>query len=151
MVETNRRQHKLKDIVEMSQYWDAEDLLRNLDEEMQRLEQGMGHMIWDIEAKPVTRCLNPLPVTPKYETTNSEAEFKVRVRLPGVAKEDIDLRVHAGMIELYARQAEKACRPFYMSIDAPGTLDPETARMKLQKGFLEIVVLKVKKKRVRIQ
>lgn len=151
MVEKARRQHKLKDIVEMSRYWDAEDLLRNLDEEMRRLEQGMGHMIWDLEARPVTRCLNLLPVSPKYETIDSESEFRVKVRLPGVAKEDVNLQVHAGMIELYAPQEEKACRPFYMSIQTPRVLDPETTKTKLQRGVLEIAVRKMRKKRVNVQ
>lgn len=67
MADGDRRSRKLKDLVEDSRSWAASDLVRNLDEEMERAEQGFIHMIWGHDSKPVTRMLKPLPIAPRVQ------------------------------------------------------------------------------------
>ncbi len=151
MAEAERKHQKLKNIVEASRYWDAEDLLKNLEGEMQRMEQGLSHVIWDLENRPVTQCPFPLPATPKFETDSTQDEFNVKVTLPGIRKEDITIRVAKDSVEVYARQEDKICRPFYISVDSRAQLDPDNVSSKLESGVLRISVRKVKKTKVKIQ
>lgn len=141
----------MKNIVEMSRYWGADDLLHNLEEELQRLEHGLGHMIWDKESKPVTMCPCLLPMSPRFEISETEDEFSVKVHLPGVREEDIDVNIEKGSVVVFARQQEKAFRPFLLSIDAPVALDPESLRLESHEEVLIIRVRKVKRHRVKVK
>ncbi len=151
MADARRKQHRLKDIVESSQFWDVEDMLRNFDEEMQRLEQGIDHMIWDMEDRPVTMCLRPLPVTPRFEQDDSADSLSVKVFLPGFTREDVRLQVDKDGIEVLALRRDEFCRPYYVRLDAREVLDPESAHSELSEGVLEISVQKVKKKRLKVR
>ena len=141
----------MKSMVEMSRCWEAHDLLRNLEDELQRLEQGMGHMIWDNESKPVTMCPCLLPMSPRFEISETEDEFSVKVHLPEVREEDIDVNIEKGSVEVFARQQEKAFRPFLLSIDAHVALDPESLRLESHDDFLVLRVRKLKKHRVKVK
>lgn len=142
---------RLKDIADLSQFWDAEDLLRNFEQEVARLEQGLGHMVWDTEERRVTAWLSPLPLTPKFEAKESDKDITLKVQLPNVDKDRIKVGVDNESIEVFACPIDVACRPYYMSLDARGTIKPETASVKLSGDVLEVTVLKVKKKRVDIK
>lgn len=145
------RNRHLESIVEKSQYWDAEDLLRSLEEEMRRMEQGLGHMIWDEDYRPVTMWPNPLPVTPKFEESIVADEFRVKVFLPGVSEDSIEVGVERDSIEVFARHGERICRPFMAIIDAPTALDPESARAEFHEGVLDITVRELKRHKVKVK
>ena len=147
---TSKDKH-LKDIVEKSQFWDVEDLIRNFDREMAQLEQGLGHMVWDTEEHRVTTCLRPLPMTPSFQVSEDDKEFKLKVRLPGVPKEEIRLNIDSRSVELFACAGEAMCRPYYMSVDAGSELVPGSAEAKLSGEVFEVKVAKAKKKRLRIK
>ncbi|MGQ9587861.1 MAG: Hsp20/alpha crystallin family protein [Thermoplasmata archaeon] len=126
-------------------------MLRNFDEEMQRLEQGIGHMIWDMEDRPVTMCLRPLPVTPRFECDDSPGRLSIKVFLPGFSKEDIHIQVDRDGIEVMAVKPDEFCRPCYVRLDARDVLDPESAHAELCHGVLEVSVQKVKKRRLEVR
>ncbi|HJX04870.1 MAG TPA: Hsp20/alpha crystallin family protein [Thermoplasmata archaeon] len=141
----------LKDIVEKSQFWDVEDMMRNFDREMAQFEHGLGHMVWDMEEHRVTTRLRPLPITPSFQISEDDKEFKLVVRLPTVSKEDIRLNVDRNSVELFACTDEAVCRPYYISVDASGELVPESAEASLSKEVFEVKVAKAKKKRLKIE
>ncbi len=148
MAESKRRVH---DIVEQSKYWDAHDLIRNLEEEMKRLEQGLGHAIFDSEGRPVTMCVSPLPMTPKFESREEGDSFVVKVRLPMVGKEDVRLFVNRESIEVQAVSGQKICRPYYLSLDTPWSADANRTQVKFEDGLLTINVKKLKKTRIKVK
>lgn len=146
-----RKHRHLRDIVEESQYWDAEDLLRNLDEEMQRLEQGMGHMIWDTDERLVTRCLRPLPMTPKFSIKESADDFTLEVDLPNVPEEHMHVNLDRDAVEVFACTDDTVCRPYYVSVESKGPLDPDSASLKLTGSTLHVKVRKAKKRRLTVK
>jgi len=141
----------LKDIVEKSRFWDVEDFIRNFDREMAQLEQGFGHMVWDMEEHCVTTHLRPLPMTPSFQISENNDEFRLVVKLPGVSKEDIRLNVDKNSVELLACARDAVCRSYYISVDAGGELVPESADAKLSGDVFEVSVGKTKKKRLKIK
>lgn len=151
MADRAKRTRKVDELVELSQHWHPEDLLANLQEELRRMEEGMSHLVWDAEMRRVTRCPNPLPVTPKSEVEVMDDHVKVRIRLPRVREGNISLRVGSNRIEVLATTDEMACKPYFLSIDAPGPLDPATAESRLSGGILEITVRKVRRVKVKVR
>ena len=141
----------LKEIVEKSQFWDVGDLVRNFDREMAQLEQGLGHMIWDAEEHRVTTHLSPLPMTPRFQVSEDDKGFRLVVKLPGVSKEDIRLKVDRNTIELFACTGETVCRPYYVSVDAAGELVPKSAESMLTGDVFEVKIAKAKKRHVKIK
>jgi len=139
---------RVQDIVEQSKYWDAQDLLRNLEDEMRRLEQGLGHVIFDSGGRPMTICVSPLPLTPKFEMRERPEEFILTVHLPNVEKEDVRLYVNRDRIEVRAVLGRKICRPFYLGVFTPWSVDSERARAELEDGILTVRAKKLKKTRV---
>ena len=150
MVDAVRRSRKLSDLVEDSRYWDASDLIRNLDEEMERAEEGFIHMIWGIDDKPVTRMLRPLPIAPKFRTSESDKEISLKVELPNVPEENMRVNVDRNKIEVFGCTDEVQCRPYYLGVESREVLDPDSLKMKLEGCSLEIKVLKSPKKRIMV-
>jgi HSP20 family molecular chaperone IbpA len=147
---TTKDKH-LREIVEKSQYWDVEDLMRNFDRELDQLEHGLGHMIWDMKERNVTTRLLPLPVTPNFHVSEDSKEFKLVVRLPGVSKENIELNVDAWSVELLACSGDIVCKPYYISVDAMGELIPDSAEAELSGEVFEVRVKKTVKRRLAIK
>ena len=141
---------KVKDIEEMSRYWSPEDLIRNLDEEMSRQEDGLGHMIYDLEETRISAWLRPLPVTPDFEMEETEDEFRLSVTLPNISKDNVRLKVEKNSIELYACSDDMVCRPHHLAVESVSTLDPDSAKAKMVGDVLKVTVLKVRKKRLKI-
>jgi HSP20 family molecular chaperone IbpA len=142
---------KVKDLEELSRLWEAEDLLRNLDEEMSRMEQGLGHMIYDLQERRVTTWLKPLPVTPKFDVRETEDEFELTVRLPGIPKDNIRVNVDRNGVEVLACSDDAVCRPHYLSVDASGVLDPDSAQATMKGEVFEVKVSKHRKRRLEIK
>ena len=142
---------KLKDIEEMSRHWSPEDLMRNLDEEMSRLEQGLCHMIYDHDDHRVSACLRPLPATPSFSLEETEDEVRLSVRLPNVSKENVRLDVDKHSIELFACSDDAVCRPHYLSVDVAGLIDPDSTTAEMVGDRVEVRVLKARKKRLKVK
>ena len=151
MVSRELRGRKVKELAEMSRLWDAEDLIRNFDEEMSRLEDGLGHMICDTEDKLITTWLRPLPVTPRFDVTEDDKELKLTVRLPNIPKDKVRMKVHKDRVELFACSDDEVCRPHYIAIDAQGVLNPESAKAKMNRGVFEVKISKARKKKLDVK
>jgi len=148
MVEHKRR---VQDLVEESRFWDVNDLIRNLEDEMQRLEQGLGQVIFDVEGRPVTICLSPLPFTPKFEESHEGGVFSLKVHLPDVDKDDIRLFVTRDAVDLRAISERRMCRPFLLSVKTPWNVDPEEAEAEFENGVLTVKAKRLRTTRVQVR
>ena len=151
MAEQVKMSKRLKDIVEESQYWKAEDLLRNVDEEMRRLELGFGHIILDFNDHIVSKCLRPLPSVPRFQASEDADEFSLRVLLPNVSTENVHVDIDKRSVEIFACSDDAICKPYYVNVECKGTLDPETADARRDGNWVEIKVKKSKRKKVEIR
>jgi len=151
MVRRDIAARKVKDIEEMSKHWSPEDLMRNLDEEISRLEQGLCHMIYDHDDHRVSAWLRPLPVTPSFALKETEDEIRLSVTLPNVSKENVRLNVDKKSIELFACSDDVVCRPHYLMIDSASLLDPDSTTAKMVGDLVEVRVLKARKKRLKVK
>ena len=151
MVRKDLRGKTVKEIVEMSRLWNAEDLLRNFDEEMSEFEQGLGHMIFDVDENRVTTWLRPLPVTPRFELKETDKELELVVSLPQISRDKVRVNIDKNRVELFACSNDAVCRPHYLAIDARGILDPDSAKAKMEGEVFEVKIAKVKKKRLDVK
>ena len=151
MADREMKARRVEELVELSRHLDADDMLRNLQEEMRRMEEGLAHTIWDTQMRRVTQCPTPLPVTPKFETHESDDELKVKVVLPHVPEDNITLTVTPSGLEVYAKLDQRICKPYFLSVEVAGTLKPETVVSRIRDGALEVSVKKAKKVRVKVR
>lgn len=92
---------------------------------------------------------------PNVDIIDKGDEILVRIDLPGVRKEDIDLRVYQDRIEIRARskfaaevekenyyRRERRYTEFYRIISLPKNVDPESAKAKYEDGVLEVRIKK---------
>lgn len=145
------RGRRLREIVEQSRFWDVEFLLRNMDKEMERLEHGLDHVIWDMDGRAVTAWPRPLPLAPKFKVDSDEQDFRVRISLPGIPKENVTINVDADSVEVLACSDDNVCRPYYLEISSDAPLRPDTARAEFSEGVLEISVSKVRRVRIPVR
>ena len=151
MVSRTRKPQRIKEIAEDSQYWEAADLLKNLDDEMDRMEKGMSHVIFDLECHPVTRCLRPLPITPRFKIDESAERFEIRVELPSISKEELHLDVDRNSVAVLADPHDPMYRPYYLRVDSKGPLAADDTLAEFSEGVLKIVVPKLKKARIKVR
>jgi len=151
MVDPFKKPRTLRELVEESRFWDASDLLRNFDEEMERIEHGLGHTAWDSTSRPVSICLRPLPTVPRFEVSETKEDFSLRVFLPGVSTENMHIDVDSRSVEVLACSDEIICKPYYVSVESGGPLDPHSAEARRDGHWLEIKVHKPKKRRLEVR
>ena len=151
MARADIRGRRLRDIREMSRFWDAEDLIRNFEQEMERLERGLGHMVWDTHEHRVTTWLSPLPITPRFHADESDKEIVLRVQLPDVDRDSLRVGVDEKSIELFACSRDPVCRPYHLSLNVQGVLKPDSAEAKMTGDVFEIKVSKIRKRKVEIK
>ena len=151
MADEFRKPRTLREIVEESQFWDAEDLIRNIDAELERLEHGLSHLIWGNDDKPITKRIRPLPITPKFKVNESDDKFNVKVDLPNVPEDQVKIKVDKGGIEISAYTSDLVCRPYYINIESRTALNPDTTTLRHVENIYEVDVEKVKRKRVKVR
>jgi HSP20 family molecular chaperone IbpA len=150
MHDTHSRHKRIRELVEESSLWDMDFMMRNLQQEFDRLERGMNHLVFGLDDKPVTRIPRPIPLTPRFDAEESSSEFKLRVYLPGVAEDSVSVRIDKFGVEISACSEESYCRPFYLDTLSRDPLDPDSAQATFKDAILEIQVAKVKKRTVPI-
>lgn len=138
-------------MVEESRSWDAEDLLRNLDAELDRIERGIGHMVWGSDDKPVTMFLPPLPITPDFNISDTGDQLTLNVVLPNVPEEHMRVNVDKDSVEVFACTDDPICKPYYVKVNSKTSLDPESVSLKLSGSTLHVKVVKAKKKRLEVK
>ncbi len=151
MVDNVNKPRKLKEIVDESRFWVAEDLLRNLDAELDRIERGIGHMVWGSDDKLVTRLLPPLPITPDFNVSDTGDHLTLKVVLPNVPEEHMRVNVDKDGVEVFACSDDPICKPYYVRADSKAPLDPESVKLKLSGSTLHIKVAKVKKRTLEVK
>lgn len=151
MGELELRSRKLREIAEMSRFWDAEDLIRNMELEVDRLERGLDHIIWDINNRPVTKWPRPMPITPRFEISSEGETFSLKVYLPNVPRENIRVNIDRDSVEVMACFDDIICRPYYLDFDAGCILRPDEAEAAFSEGLLEVRAPKAKKTRLPIR
>src|SRR4030067_2801870 len=123
MADQSRTQKTLKEMVEESPFWNAEDLIRNLDAELDRIEHGIGHMVWDDSNRPVTICLRLLPITPRFRVKESEGKFSIEVDLPNVSEDLVSVKVDKAGVEVSACTPDPVWRPCYVTSGRVAPMD----------------------------
>lgn len=98
------------------------------------------------------------PLTDLKETEN---EFIMEVEMPGITKDDIDIKVTEDTIEIKAEKKyeqkeedkergyffqERKYQGFYRSIPLPAGIKPEETEAKFDNGILEITMKKTEEK-----
>jgi len=151
MDEEPRKQKTLKELVEESPFWEAEELMHNLDVEIDRMERGFGHMVWVDSSRPVSICLPLLPITPRFKIKESEGKFGVAVELPNVPEDLMRVNVDRTGIEISACTSDPVCRPYYVKIESNVPLNPDTVQLKHTGTTLEVNAEKIKRKRVNVR
>jgi HSP20 family protein len=93
--------------------------------------------------------------SPDVDVIDRADELVVKIDLPGVKKEDINLNVTTDMVEVKSEKteedeesdddfylSERYFRGFYRKIALPKTIIPEEAKAKFRNGVLEIIAPK---------
>lgn len=146
-----KKSRTLRELVEESRFWDVSDLMRNFDEEFHRIELGLGHTAWDSTNRPVSVCMRPLPTVPRFEVSETEDEMILRVHLPGVPAENIQVDVDRMSVEVFACSDDLICKPYYVSVESRGALDQGSVEARRDGHWVEVKVRKARKHRVEIR
>jgi len=146
-----RRPRALRELAEESRLWGVSDLMRNFDEEFHRIELGLGHSAWDSANRPISMCMRPLPTVPRFEVSETEEEMALRVHLPGVPPENIQIDVDRMSLEVFACSDDLVCKPYYVSVDSRSALDQGSVEAKRDGHWIEVKVRKARKHRVEIR
>lgn len=74
---------------------------------------------------------------PLTDVMESEKDVSVTVELPGVEKEDIDLRVTDDQLEI---KVDTPQRKYHKTVDFSGEVKPKTTKATYKNGILDVVV-----------
>ncbi len=80
---------------------------------------------------------------PLVDVIDEKDRVVVVAEIPGVEKEDIDVRVKDGKLIIRAKGKE---RKYYKEIELPPGVKPETAKARYKNGVLEVVIEKEREK-----
>lgn len=81
---------------------------------------------------------------PLVDVISTDGEVKVVAELPGVEKEDIDLR---GTEDTLTISVDTPQRKYYKEIKLPAKVDVKKAKTKYKNGVLEVTLPKIEKKK----
>lgn len=125
------------------------ELLRRLDDDMDRL----FHQLWGGTRSPARRGGDvPSMWMPQVEMCEREGKLHVYADLPGMAKENVDVRLEADQLILQGERrsghdepqeggyfhTERSYGSFYRSIPLPEGVDPATAQASFRDGVLDV-------------
>jgi len=103
-------------------------------------------------AKPEAASVNT--VTPRYQIKESADAFGLEVRLPGVAKEGLELTIHEGSLTVVGRRAwkkpdgwtqlyrETPSADFSLVLEHDNTFDADKVHAELRDGILRVTLPK---------
>lgn len=140
---------------------------RTIFDELRRMRKAIDSMFKDFFGTRFSESdISEADVwTPPADITETENEIIITADIPGVSKEDIDLRISEDTLEIgakvkreekeedrgYLRQ-ERSYRRFYRRLPMPMTVKPEEAKATYNNGVLEIRIPKMEpKKKVSIR
>lgn len=140
---------------------------RTIFDELRRMRKAIDGMFKDFFGTRFSESdLSEADVwTPPADITETEDEIIITADIPGVSKEDIDLRISEDTLEIgaqvkreekeeergYLRQ-ERSYTRFYRRLPMPTTVKAEEAKATYKNGVLEIRIPKMEpKKKVNIK
>jgi HSP20 family protein len=116
------------------------DLMRELEQEMER---EIEHFLIELKHDELAgQCLQPL-----YDVRETDEEIVVTIDLPGVRKEDIDLRVSEDHLSLYApisygvrvsRTYMRGATCYRLHLELPEPINVDSASSTYRNGVLEV-------------
>ena len=77
---------------------------------------------------------------PLVDVIDENGTIKVVAEVPGVTKENIELRTSGRTLTISA----DAARKYYKSVELPAEIDPESAKASYKNGILEVKMTKLK-------
>jgi HSP20 family protein len=105
--------------------------------------------------RPLTDDRVDYRVQPRMDVSEEESKYAVTLDIPGLAKEDITIKVENGAMKIEGERkeeragkyhlAERACGRFYRSFALPDDVDAEKIEAKAANGVLEITLPKSQK------
>jgi hypothetical protein len=75
----------------------------------------------------------------------------LKVYLPGVPAENIQVDVDRMSVEVFACSADLICKPYYVSVESKGALDQGSVEARRDGHWVEVRARKVRKHRVEIR
>jgi len=131
-------------IVDQVRYWDAMDLLENLEHEMEKARSGMLHYIFEIEPDTSLQLKSyEFTLSPRIQNMGRE----LRVEFDGmhnVNKDDVNVLIESGMLDVLVRYVSSDGREslgrFVMRL--PPGIDTEKCEAELSRGKLVICLRK---------
>ncbi|MCS7117843.1 MAG: Hsp20/alpha crystallin family protein [Thaumarchaeota archaeon] len=120
------------------------DLIREIEEEIDRdIERFLTELRYDEWAG---QCLQPL-----HDLRETEDEFVLSIDMPGVKKEEIDLKVSENSVSVYApirygvrvsRGYERTAQCYRLVLELPGPVDTNSVTGVYRNGILEVKMRK---------
>lgn len=113
------------------------DWLREIDREMEHEADAVFRRIK--EAEVLSGCMIPL-----YDVTETDSEIIVTIDMPGVEKEDINLKWEEGLLTLDAPcraqlpSARGLQRRYRLTLGLPENVNSENATARYRNGVLEV-------------
>jgi len=88
---------------------------------------------------------NPLSRVSDSHRSETDEHYRLRLDLPGFAKEDINLTVEDGQLKISAKVESKDafCSDFNRVFDLPDDANAEEVTAKLEDGVVDLVINKV--------
>jgi HSP20 family protein len=85
---------------------------------------------------------------PLVDVYEEDGQIVVVAEVPGVKKEDIELRASPRELEILAEGEENAphSRKYHKIISLPGEINPDVAKARYQNGILEVKLTKINEK-----
>ncbi|MEM2839909.1 MAG: Hsp20/alpha crystallin family protein [Thermoplasmata archaeon] len=131
-------------IVDQVRYWDAMDLLENLEQELEKARSGMLHYVFEIEPDTSLQLKSyEFTLSPRIRTVGRE----LRIEFDGmdrVNKNDVNISIESGMLDVLVRYVASDGREsvgrFLMRL--PQGIDAETCEAELSKGKLVVCLKK---------
>ena len=135
-------------------------MIIDTDKEFRKLQDRINRAFEEI-SKPITTMTAGFR-EPLMDIIDKENKLEIRIDLPGMAKEDINIDMTRDMLTIKAKKksktevkgknfykAERSYKGFYRSLSLPAMVIPEKAKATYKDGLLTITVPKAEKKNVK--
>ena len=140
------RKSNWKCIVDEVKYWDAIDLIRNFEEEMEKVRNGLIHWVFSptMNFPSLSGQLNSHILSPEIEDTQEGIQITF-TNLRGILREDVHIEIDDNeitvCIDIAQGEIEKLTGRFRMLI--PADIDVETCNAELENDLLKICLRRI--------
>jgi HSP20 family protein len=133
------------------------DLWTDMDQLFDQFRTNFNDLIW----RPNTNLLGSFDDlrTPMMDVADLGTKYEMRVEIPGISKENINIDVSPTSIEISAKheseedeknknwlRRERSSMSFYRSVEFPDKIKPETVEAEFKNGVLSVSLPKAEPK-----